>query len=472
VADFPENPYKKALDFLSNFTNYEKKVITDRPPKIDLARMQKLTGLLGNPEQSFQSVHIAGTKGKGSCARIASALLSKSGYEPGLFTSPHLVDLRERIKTGGLPISEDDFGAAFIEARPACSKMVTDGEAPTFFEVLTALAFIHFRNKCVKAASVEVGLGGRLDSTNIVNPVVSIITSISLDHQKTLGNTIEEIAREKAGIIRKDIPVFTGRIPEAAFKEIELIAKEKGAPVYAVGRDIEVTGAPDRFSFESPFGGISDIEASRFMAPHQAENATLILSAFLWLRSNNIIKVASDEKLKEAIAEVYLPGRLDFVPGGGDPDGDGWPDMIIDSAHNVDSIGKAVAAIKERFPGRELVFAISINGDKDVRDMIAKIASVANTVICAKNNSDRAASPEDLKRAVKELSDVPVEVVNNATEAVELIESLKSLIPNRQSSIVNRQSPVPLFIFTGSTYWAGDVIKQLIEMERYRRDMV
>src|SRR5262245_2425150 len=240
--------YEEALAFWYGRVNYERQAA--QPGDLKLDRMRALLHRLGDPHDRLRTVHVAGSKGKGSTCAMLASVLRAAGYRTGLFTSPHLVDVRERIQIDGELIAEGELAALMEEIRPAAEALEAEGQPPTFFEVGTALGFLHFRRQRCDVAVVEVGLGGRFDSTNVLTPLVSVVTSISLDHTAILGDQVEKIAFEKAGIIKAGVPVVSGVTDPAAQEVIRRVAAERGAPLTQLGTDFhyryEPWSSPDR----------------------------------------------------------------------------------------------------------------------------------------------------------------------------------------------------------------------------------
>ena len=231
--------YKQALSYLNSFINYEKKTdVTYNKRLFNLKRMEDILSELGNPHRFLKTIHIAGTKGKGSTAAIISSILTSGGYRVGLYTSPHLISPRERIRVGNRLITEDEFSYLMFQIKSAVESLKP--ARLTFFEIYTAVAFTYFYQKKVDIAVVEVGLGGRLDATNVIKPLVGVITPVSIDHTKQLGNDVISIAREKAGIIKPGLRIVISRQEDSVVSLFQKICREKKAAVYRVGRDINL----------------------------------------------------------------------------------------------------------------------------------------------------------------------------------------------------------------------------------------
>ncbi|HEY5599653.1 MAG TPA: folylpolyglutamate synthase/dihydrofolate synthase family protein, partial [Candidatus Manganitrophaceae bacterium] len=288
-----------------------------------LERMEEILSLLGRPEKGFPSVHVAGTNGKGSTAAMIASALRRGGYRIGLYTSPHLIDFSERIRVDDIPIPQEEIVrlTEFLRRR-------IEGEAPhltetiTFFEFTTALAFLYFAEAKVDLAVVEVGLGGRFDATNLLTPLVSVITNIDLDHEQYLGPTIVRIAEEKAGVIKERVPVVTGAAQPEVLSLFERIARSKEAPLIRLGEEIKVSGdLPARFVYR---GDQERIVHCPLLGRHQIRNAALAVAALEQLRLKGI--QLSEKDLLDGIADVRWEGRLEMIRKN--------PLIFLDGAHN------------------------------------------------------------------------------------------------------------------------------------------
>ncbi|MFA4844453.1 MAG: folylpolyglutamate synthase/dihydrofolate synthase family protein [Candidatus Margulisiibacteriota bacterium] len=340
---------------------------------LGLERIERLLKELGNPQLRFQSLHVAGTNGKGSTCVMIASILKESGYKVGLYTSPHLFDFRERIKINGRDISRSDFkrGLAKVEALSRSWP-----EQPTVFEVLTAVAFWYFAEKKIDYAVVEVGLGGRLDATNVLTPLVSVITNIDLEHKAVLGNTLAKIAIEKGGIIKPRVPVITGEQKPAALKVLQYQAEKNGSVLIQVN---------------SQGAGLS----SGLIGEHQKINAACALAA---------VRLAGIKADKEAIlrglARTNWPARFQVVAR--------RPLTIVDGAHNPAGMATLVATLKAEYPDTKFTFIIGAQGDKDAAEMLRLIAPLAKKIIITRSSHRQAATqlggtePLPLKTALKQ----------------------------------------------------------------------
>jgi dihydrofolate synthase/folylpolyglutamate synthase len=366
--------FQDALGYLNTFTDYERMVVR-RPPPYRLDRMRRLVAALGHPEGSFRSLHIAGTKGKGTVAIMAEAILRRAGYRTGLYTSPHLVDLLERIQVGGHKIIRRDFLWVMNRMEPHLRRL-----RPTFFETLTAAAFLLFARERVDFAVVEVGLGGRLDATNVLHPAACAITTIDYDHMDRLGHTLEEIASEKAGIVKAGVPLVTSPQRPAAMGAI----RSRAEPVRARFMGVRRRGFVLRFTVKGIRG--RDYRCSlRALGEHHAANAATAV-ALVELCGARVR--AAD--VRSALAGVRLPGRVEVV--GRRP----W--TVVDVAHNPVA-ARALAAALHPLPRRRTILVFGAPADKDSRGMLRALLPVADLAIFTRARNPRAAAPDDLARA-------------------------------------------------------------------------
>jgi dihydrofolate synthase/folylpolyglutamate synthase len=369
------NPaYAQALDYLYSRINYEK--IGNTPynqGNYRLDRMRQLLEILGNPHRRYDVVHVAGTKGKGTTSTLIAAGLSACGLKTGLYTSPHLLRLEERIQFQGAPCSDNELVELVQTVRHAAERLeLTGAGRATFFELTTAMGMLHFANCQAQVVVLEVGLGGRLDSTNVCSPLVTVITSISLDHQAQLGNTIEAIAREKGGIIKAGIPLVCSARAPAARQAITEIALNQRAPCHLIERDFSVSWSPllhqparcpvrAQVGFCSTGSASSAVWTTRMLGRHQADNIGAALATFEVLRQHRNWSLP-EEKLRQALTSAQPPARLEIVSE--------KPLSIIDSAHNPASIQAGLEAVADHFPGQPLTVVFAASRDKDWREML------------------------------------------------------------------------------------------------------
>ncbi|HVX16046.1 MAG TPA: folylpolyglutamate synthase/dihydrofolate synthase family protein [Pirellulales bacterium] len=414
--------YQAALSFLYGRIDYERAVgmpYGSRELKLD--RMRDLLRRLGDPQQRLPIVHVAGTKGKGSTSAMIAAVLSAAGYSTGLYTSPHLERLEERFRIDGRMCGEQELAALTDKLRPVVADMDREAEAigggesgPTYFELTTALGLLHFVDRGVDAAVIEVGLGGRLDSTNVCTPRVGVITSISFDHMKQLGNTLEAIAREKAGIVKSGVPLVSGVTAEGPRREIERICRERGAPLIELERDFDFTYRPAQavdagpvwptIDFVSHAAGreqrLVDVKVG-LLGEHQGANAAIALAVIDQLRAQGWS--ISDAAARRGLAEVRWPARVEVVAR--------RPTVILDSAHNAASIGALVRTLHESFRARDRLLVFATTQEKQVDEMLELLLPHFDRAIFTRyQNNPRGVPPEELAALARQTSDIPVDV--------------------------------------------------------------
>jgi dihydrofolate synthase/folylpolyglutamate synthase len=439
--------YEQALDYLFTKTDYEKQQkMRYNVTTFDLERMLGLLRNLGNPHKKTKTVHIAGTKGKGSTATMLSRMMEANGYKVGLYTSPHVSTLHERITVDAEMITRKEFQGLMNRIQPTLEKMALKEDHPTFFEIMTAMAFMHFIDKKVDIAVIETGLGGRLDSTNVITPEVCGITSISIDHQNLLGPTIEHIAREKAGIIKKGIPIVTVPQDPLAMKVLKKQATLVKAPMTVTGKDVDFSyrfessrehGPHTRICVTTP---TSKFEHLRVPLPgeHQALNCGLALTMLDALKNQGF--EINDEKAIAGLNNVQMTGRMEIVCRD--------PRVLVDAAHNAASIRALIAAIGQHVPYDSMIIIFGCNSDKDVRGMLTEIQYGADKVIFTRSNSPKAVWPQDLAEMYTEICGKMCQSAMSMTEAMRIAQSA-----------ISRED---LICITGSFYLVGQV-KQMFQ---------
>lgn len=403
----------------------------------DLDRMRNLLKRLGNPHEQFKSVHVAGTKGKGSTCAMTASMLQACGYKVGLYTSPHLIDIRERIQVNGEMIPQADFARLVKQIEPLMARIKP---MPTFFDVLTAIAFAWFAEQKIDIAVVETGLGGRLDSTNVLKPEVTAITNISKDHMQQLGHTLPKIAEEKAGIFKPGVPAISVLQESAVEHVLKATAEKVGAPFDVTGKSIEFSYRFESSRMLGPHNRICLTTAnSRYehlavplLGEHQAVNCGLALSILdkLKARGMNI----TEARAMEGLAKTVIPGRMEIVSQ--------VPRVIVDGAHNAASLDAMMRAIGQHIPYDSMVVIFGCCGDKDIPGMLERITSGADKVIFTKVDSVRTADPEELAARYVELYGKMAQVASSLKEALE--------IANRA---VTKED---LICITGSFYLVGE----------------
>ncbi len=403
------------------------------PSHIDLGleRMLQLMERLGNPHLNIKTVHIAGTNGKGSTAAFISSVLTRAGYKTGLYTSPHLERFSERIKIDGAEISADAIDAISDEVK-AAARSLPAGEA-TYFEFTTALALVYFARQGVDMAIIETGLGGRLDATNIISPLVSVITPIALDHMDYLGDTIEEVAAEKGGIIKKRTTLIIGSQGNAALKVLQQVARDNKAEVFLFGRDFNIDNlSAHAFDYYGIKSQIKGIEISMH-GDYQKENASLALACIERLVFDGY-KV-NDDSFMKGIKNTFWPGRFEIISHD--------PEIILDGAHNPAAAKELAKSLKTRFNGGRGIFVVGFMGDKEIEAILTEFAPFASEIIITKPAGDRAFEPSDEAPQIKNsLKDSKVSIIPDMKEAIH-----RGIMLAKEKSFI---------IITGSLYVVGE----------------
>ena len=400
--------------------------------KLGLDNVRNLLERIGNPQDQFTSVHVAGTNGKGSTAAILESTLRQAGYGSGLFTSPHLVDMRERILVRGEQISEQDV---LDKTQMLYPHVVATGAS--FFEILTAMAFLHFVERGVDIAVLETGLGGRLDATNLVRPVLSIITEIGLDHMRILGPNLEAIAGEKAGILKPGVPCLCGAKRKAVQEHLSHWAEKKETSITFTSDRVKVfrvrqSESGTRFDCDTGGSGYRDLSL-RLLGRHQVRNASLCLAAVDALRDAGWS--ISESAVRKGLEEVRWPARLDLLQN--------EPKILLDTAHNPMGMRMLAQTLRSIFTYRRLILVFGVLEDKDYRAMLATIAPLADCIIFTKPVSDRALEPEQL---------VHLEFVQN--KHTEVIPDIQTAF-DHAVSLAEKED---LVCCAGSMYFVGEIL--------------
>lgn len=442
--------YTTALRYLNERVNVERtNPVRVSPDAFKLDRMRRLLEELGNPQRGLTTVHIAGSKGKGSTVEMTASCLAACGYAVGVYTSPHLVDIRERIRINGELIGYQSFAKL-------CQKVALAGEAiakefgePTFFEIVTAIGLCYFAEQAVDVAVVEVGLGGRLDATNCVEPAVTAITAIQLEHTQLLGDTVEKIAAEKAGIFKPGVPALT--IPQApgVMEVFRDIAAKVNTPLELLGTDIDFSyrfeatpelGPHARVVLTTPRSNFEHLPVP-LKGEHQALNCGLALAIVDKLRTRGLN--TSDRKVAEGLARTPNHGRMEMA----------WtsPRILLDGAHTPDSIAALVKALGAHYKSDSLVVVFGCAADKDVKAMLRKIAMGADKIIFTKAaGNTRAMDPRELQKRYAEVGHKMSQVARNLPEAL--------------SVAAKGAGRGDLILVTGSFYLVGEAKKHLQDL--------
>jgi len=420
--------YNEAIAWLYSFEKYG--------IKLGLERIDFICEKLRNPQNNYKIVHVGGTNGKGSACKFISSILNSAGYTVGVYTSPHIQRFSERFVIDNDEISEIEIVFLVEKVKPIVEEMIKNNNIPTFFEITTAIAFEYFYDKKVDYAVIEVGLGGRFDATNIVNPMVSVITNVTLEHQDRLGKTVEEIAFEKAGIIKENTPVITAA-ENTALTIIKKNAYKKNASLTVVDKSSwEKTGGNLDWQNFIVHGKIKDyFVKTHLQGIFQGENLALSLMCIEALQMKGVY--ITDENIKEGVKNTTNPGRMEIL---------GFePVILIDGAHNIAGIQMLKKTIKKDFVYDKLILVIGILSDKNVKEMVEIINPVADTIIVTKSSNIRASNPKTLKEFFKPKT---ATTKNSILEAVEYAKK----IAKKQDIIV----------ITGSLFTVGEARDVLV----------
>ena len=407
--------------------------------KPGLDRISALLKRLGNPERALTCIHVAGTNGKGSVCAMLAGVIQKAGLSTGLYTSPHLVRFNERIRLNGEDIPDGELDPLAVEVEGAAFSVETDtGDSPTFFEVSTALAFAYFADKKPDLVILETGMGGRLDATNVVQPAVSVITGISLEHAQYLGSTIAEIAREKAGIIKPCKPVVCGRLPPEAMVVVEAMAAALHARVYRAGEWVSVsrtgkTMLPLKVRLETGNAAYGTVTCP-LTGLHQIENLQVVLTTLECLQEQGILNLDSTT-LRRGLEIVRWRGRMEMLAQN--------PVLMVDGAHNPEAAGALVKTLHAIFGRQPVGLVMGMCQDKDARSFADTIRSCVGAVWLVPISTERSTDPESLRDRVG--------VFPGPVAIGPLMESLEAA---RQWALKN-QAPV---VVAGSLFLVGEVI--------------
>jgi len=417
--------YQESLDYLTSLGRFG--------IKLGLDRTKALLRELGDPQELFQGVLVAGTNGKGSVCAMVASVLQAAGYRVGLMPKPHLISYTERIQVNQRPIAEDAFASLISELQPAINKVAAELGPPTEFEILTSAALYYFARVGIDLLVCEVGLGGRLDSTNVLDLGVSVITNIALDHTQYLGSTLEAIAAEKAGILKPDSIAITGAQPPA-LAVIEAAAQEQRIPLQRLGQEIELTAIDKQWAgvqatVTTPAGTYRDLRIP-LLGLHQADNAALAVAAIDALRSRGW--EISDGALRDGLARTRWPGRLEVL--------DRNPIVLVDGAHNPAGLQRSLAAVQKLAKGRQLVIVFGAMRDKDLPAMLTQLRAMDAPIIFSAIDWHRAAAPADLAAQFG----APAGTAESSVEALDRARQ--------------RASSSGIVLVCGSLYLVGEVI--------------
>jgi len=452
--------YQAALDYIFNYVDYERRrsvPYTETAWNLDRAR--RVLAALGNPHERLRFVHVAGSKGKGSTAANVESILRASGFRTGFYTSPHLHTFRERIRIDGQLIDR----AGVVRLLAECKSAVEAVPAITTFEIITVLALLHFAQQQVDWVVLEVGLGGRLDATNVVTPAVSVITPISYEHTALLGTTLDLIAREKAGIIKPSVPVVVAPQQNEALAAIQAVADQQGARLILAGRDWTWRSLADTLD-----GQLFDVESAadpavpsfaKITAPalartfsslhtpllgtHQLANATVAI-ATCWELAQQGVAITEDG-IRQGLASVVWPGRLEVLGGAGQGDSisSPGPTVVVDSAHNNASARLLRTALAHYFPDRPVIAILGVSSDKDARAILLELLPGVALACFTRSRHPRAADPQQLLPIAAQIVDAKrLAVAGSVAEALDWAEALAE--------------PAAVICLTGSLFVAGE----------------
>ena len=403
--------YKKSIDWLYSFEKFG--------IKLGLERISYICKKLGNPQDKYKIIHVGGTNGKGSVCRFLQSILTLNGYKVGVYLSPHLQRFSERFLIDGDEISEDDIVVLIEKIKPIIDEMIKNKNIPTFFEIVTALAFQYFNDKKVDFAIIEVGLGGRFDATNIVKPVVSVITNVTFDHQDRLGKKIEEISFEKAGIIKKDIPLVTAAT-DKALEVIKKEVKEKKTNISVIEKSSweKTQGGPEWSEFLIN-GLLKNYNVKTKMAGQfQGENIAIVLATIEILQMNGVY--ITDESIIKGIEKTSIVGRMEIV---------GFePIVFLDGAHNIAAMQYLRNTLVNDFVYEKLIIVIGILADKNVLEMLDIITPISDIIVVTKSQNKRACDPLKLKDMIDKKEAVIKDDIISAIDYAKKVASKRDLI--------------------------------------------
>ncbi|RST76227.1 bifunctional folylpolyglutamate synthase/dihydrofolate synthase [Siminovitchia acidinfaciens] len=411
---------------------------------LGLARMEWLLEKMGNPEKELKVIHVAGTNGKGSTVTFLRSILNEAGYEVGTFTSPYIETFNERISINGNPVSDADLVKLVRIVKPLTEELEA-GELgpPTEFEIITAMAMYYFANiRSVDFTILEVGLGGRFDSTNTVHPLMTIITNIGMDHINILGDTVEKIAFEKAGIIKEGVPLFTGAKQQEAHSVIRAEAEKKHAEVYQLGIDFSVENhesvpGGEKFTYLSRETQYENMKLS-LLGRHQTENAAIAVASLMYMKENGLLKL-SEKEIRAGLEKAYWPGRMEVLQQ--------RPVVILDGAHNTEGLKAFAATMNNRYEGKNIKMIFAALEDKDLSHMLPLLKTMNAEVYFTQFDFPRAASASKLKEIGK-MEDASVE------------EDWRALLRR----MVNELDVEDVLAVTGSLYFISEAKQFLVNL--------
>lgn len=452
----PVENYEQAIEFLFSRVNYERlSGMQYTADDFKLDRMREFLRRLGDPQETIPAVHIAGTKGKGSTAAMTAQILSAAGLRTALFTSPHISAFEERMAVDGVFPTREELARLVREVAGAVAELdkAPRQMSPTYFEITTAMAWLYFRERRAEIAVLEVGMGGRVDATNICRPAVCVITNISRDHTRQLGSRLDQIARAKAGIIKLRVPVVTGVTTEPARTVIAEICRREHAPLFELGRDFEyqyLPGSRGPSTVSGPLAGpAACVRTSRttwqhlplpLIGEHQARNLAVAVAAVERLQEQGW--AIPETAVAAGLAEVRWPGRIEILGKA--------PRVIVDAAHNWEAVAALVRTLDESFVSRRRVLIFAAARDKDVGGMLRQLLPRFDTVVITSfQNNPRNLPVETLARFVRQLTDQPLHVAADPASAWKLARRFAG--------------PEDLICVTGSFFIAAELRELILD---------
>ena len=424
-------PYESAIQYLFNLQKFG--------IKFGLSKTENILKAFGNPHLGQNYIHIAGTNGKGSVATFMGSILQEAGYRVGTYVSPHLVRFTERFRINGEEISREKTTELINELQAAFNP----DEPPTFFEAVTAMAILHFAREKTDIAIMEVGMGGRLDATNVITPLVTGITNISMEHQEYLGNRLSHIAREKAGVIKKGIDVVTAVTQPQVIEQFKAIAEERGAPLWRVGKDIKYRTTRSGLHFSGQSRHMKGLQLG-LRGIHQARNAALALGMMEQIETKGFPHTT--EQIREGLKKADWPGRMQVIRE--------RPTILLDGAHNAGAMRALARSIQSDFSYDRLILVIGIMADKDIVALLRAIVPISDRVLYTRPVYSRAADPRILMEKGQPLN-TPGEVIPSLGEAIKKAEKIAS--------------PGDLIVICGSLFTVGEALT-FFDPVRYKPD--
>ena len=413
--------FQQSLDYLYGLQKYG--------IKFGLNCTENLLARVGNPHRKLRFIHIAGTNGKGSTAAILSRIFSNHGLKVGLYTSPHLVRFTERFRLSDKEVSADRILRVFEKIRVT----MDERQPPTFFEMVTAMAFLYFAEEQADFVIAETGMGGRLDATNVISPEVCVITNVGFDHQDFLGSTLSSIAREKAGIIKQGVPVVTGALQSVAQGILKTTCMNKSAPLYRFKSDFSVRRKSNgSFQYRGIQRQLPSLSVN-LRGPHQVGNAALALATLEILEQKRLVSLWP-ELIGRAMREVRWPARLEVLAT--------RPTILLDGAHNPQGAESLRDALKKSFTYKKLHLVMGIMADKDILGILRRLLPMAETAIFTQPRYARAANPDDIRKMARPYIQKYYVIADSASA----IQEARHLA-----------GPDDLICITGSLYFAGEV---------------